>query len=169
MKIPISSICVAAFPLDRKPVLSSVKTGAIHLLTGERFSFERGAGIWRNGKQCRVPTGSSDLKSLRFSLEREWPELKETMHRWHQGATGQYAWDLATTIPLMWEAGFVATHSDGTPLDDVRIDDGSVGNIHDVLIARTAEVHQYVVDTIARQEKFLRDNRERFLDLLTTS
>jgi response regulator RpfG family c-di-GMP phosphodiesterase len=70
-------------------------------------------------------------------------------------------------IVMPEEDGFVATHSDGTPLDQVRIDDGSVSNIHDVLIARTPEVHEFVRQNIARQETLLRENRERFLDLLT--
>jgi len=218
MKIPTNAICLAAFGLDQEPVLRNVKAGAMHLMTGERFSFERGAGIWRDGTSWQPPSGSSPLEKLRFSfdiagghpvlanwyllpfasshrygvnvlassayvcsrilvggidfyihlskrLERDWPELAATMRNWHQGAIGQYAWDLATTMPLMWEAGIIATHTDGSSLENVRIDDGSPANVHDVLVARTPEVHAHVLGRVGRQIQLLYSNRRDLLDL----
>src|SRR3989344_1387190 len=69
MKIPTNCICVAVFPLDEEPLLRNVKAGAMHVMTGERFSFERGAGIWRNGKPWQPPVGASELNKLRFIYE----------------------------------------------------------------------------------------------------
>jgi fructose-1,6-bisphosphatase/inositol monophosphatase family enzyme len=219
MKIPTSCICIAAFPLDDAPLLKNVKAGAQHTLTGERFSFERGQGIWRNGQKWTPPAGTSPLDKLRFiyeiagghqiltnwylmpfaqsnrygvgvvasssysctrllvggidfyihlskRLEREWPELREKIQKLHGGATGQYAWDLATTVPLMWEAGFIATRSDGASLEDVPIDNGSPDNVHDVLVARTPEVHELIKNTVAAQEQKLRAQKERLFELL---
>lgn len=219
MRIPTSCICIAAFPLDEPPLLKNVKVGAQHTLIGERFSFERGQGIWRDGKRWIPPKGTSPLNKLRFiyetagghqilanwylmpfaqsnrygvgvlasssysctrllvggidfyihlskRLEREWPELRNFIQTLHGGATGQYAWDLATTTPLMWEAGFIATRTDGSSLENVRIDDGSSENVHDLLVARSLEVHELVKTTIAKQEQKLRTYSKEILDLL---
>lgn len=110
----------------------------------------------------RILTGGIDFYiHLSNRLNQKWPALREVMQKLHDGATGQYAWDLAATIPLMWEAGILATYTDGSPLDNVSINDGKT--IHDVLVARTSKIHQHVVKMINEQEQKLLAHSEELL------
>lgn len=204
---PNWSTSIAAFPLDEELLLRNVRAGVIQTFTGERFSFQRGAGVWLNGKPWQVTPGTSTLDQLRFSfdlagsipvlteaylapftrshrygvsvlassayvttrlllggydfyinvcsrMEREWPELKQKIRELHGGATGLYVWDLATAVPLLKEAGLVATRSDGSSLDDVSLTDGTA--IYDVVFARSIEVNTHVCRLINLQAGQLR-------------
>lgn len=217
LKIPISTICMAAFPMNEEPLLKNVRAGAIQTLTGERFSFCKGGGIWRDDTRFTPLLETPPLDRLRFLYEmaggyqqlaamylqpfdkfhpygygsfnsaaymgtrlliggahfyvhlgqrirRDWPELEEEMVRIHGGALGQYAWDLATTTPMLWEAGFVSTKTDGSPLTDVRIDDGSPTNVRDVLIA-APDVHRHVLNLLNRQAVKLLERKREILEL----
>lgn len=55
MGIPLYCVCAAAYDLAAEPILANVKVGVIDSMIDERFSFQRGHGVWRNGQPWKMP------------------------------------------------------------------------------------------------------------------
>lgn len=76
------------------------------------------------------------------------------------GAWGQYPWDLAASIPLLWETGCVVTTARGTSLADVRLDDASAKNLQSVVAAVNEELHERALAVLREAERRLRHGLE---------
>ncbi len=115
----------------------------------------------------RIVAGHAELYiHLPARIRRQWPELAPLINALHGPSFGQYPWDLATTVPLLWQAGCLATRTDGSSLEDVSLTDTRPENRPDFLAASTPAAHGYAVNALADQERRLLAQKDDILRLL---
>jgi len=219
MKTPLYSMCAGAYAADDEPILGNVKAGIIHSMINERFSFERGHGVWRNGQpwkwsskpapgladlrihhdfaggigtlameymapfapsyrkgfmvlnSCGIATvqlltgGVDAFTQIGNRIRRTWPELDPIYQVFFGDLAGMHIWDLAATAPLLWEAGLLATRSDGTSLKQAKLNDQTRPlQGYDVVYAADVAIHNFVVGQLDRQEQRLLADRQATID-----